>query len=358
MAPGSLSRWNGDVLLDIFSYVSARDLACAALTCRDWAPLARRLLYSRVSFDSQGPTSSLLVRTLRTCPHVRQLIRFLSICICPPVDDIALLDWMELLPKRSLQIFQITHLKMDNDALVELIFRCEAVRTASQLIATAFSITSEERLRICLGFPFLETFCAALPANLNILKLKSTAPAPKLKRLSIRIDRYSPLVVHLITVFGPSLERLDIDMVAGGINQDAGTALTTALSSQARNIRELSIRSRYATAPFFDDLVQNLPSLLRVYCGPGTYTNFLFERLPLGLHTLQLEDAGRSPFKFHDDLLGMIHRTRKSEGKLSTIQILIRRDASEFRALAAACQCADIHFTVYYAEEPSPYFLE
>lgn len=91
-------RWNADVLEGMLNQAGAGDLYAAALVCRDWAIAARSALYRSLEYNTSRPNMPLLDRTLRSCPHLRVLVRFLAITMTVPSTlNTAGLDWLELL---------------------------------------------------------------------------------------------------------------------------------------------------------------------------------------------------------------------------------------------------------------------
>ncbi|KAI0373382.1 hypothetical protein BV20DRAFT_962514 [Pilatotrama ljubarskyi] len=92
----------------IFSYLDGKTLRSCALTCRRWAPSAQYILFRHAKVDSLGSARRLLC-ALRESPHLRDLVKELTICgrlkdtvkswISGDIDLVALIPSPALLPR-------------------------------------------------------------------------------------------------------------------------------------------------------------------------------------------------------------------------------------------------------------------
>ncbi|KAL6301178.1 hypothetical protein BKA93DRAFT_490055 [Sparassis latifolia] len=340
----SASRWNEDVLYHIFSSALSQDLLQAALVCRDWSPTARRLLYSRIFFDSDAPNASALARTLRTCPHLRKFVRFLSVTSGLSTRDATIFDWLELIPEHGLREVTVKLLGR-NDQFAQLVLQSPAVRTTPSLIIRGFFATSPEILCSCLELPSLERISFHLQREWGPIALNPTA---KLRRLSIGAYRYYYTIGHLLAVFGPHLDHIDIDITGTGVSEDEVEDLVILLPLHAGRIRTLAFQSyQLPFAPFIDDLVERLPCLLHLHCGYGSYSSALFDQLPHRLRTLQLDGNHRHPFPAQD-IIRAIDRVGAGKSELEALSVVVQCHGhhNELTDVAHSCERNGVSFRI------------
>ena len=77
---------NEDVLREITALLSKPDLAAVAQVYHSWLPSAQYALYRYIDFDTYKPRAVALSNTLSKSPHLRTLVRDLSISHLPPAD--------------------------------------------------------------------------------------------------------------------------------------------------------------------------------------------------------------------------------------------------------------------------------
>ncbi|KAI0038196.1 hypothetical protein FA95DRAFT_1613564 [Auriscalpium vulgare] len=144
-------------------------LCACALVCRAWTPIAQRLLFRRVpsadpDFDGRDKLP-LLMRTLRTSPHLAAAVRsiFLSVFLANATSDISAdVELLELCP--HIQNVRVQDL-LDGYAMFSAL---EARLRAIQLRPVALRVWGE--------FSFVALFLRAWP-NIRVLDLVGATPS-------------------------------------------------------------------------------------------------------------------------------------------------------------------------------------
>jgi hypothetical protein len=281
--PSSAQRCNEDVLLDILKHLFRLDLAKAALVCQSWLSAARSQLYHRINFDLQSPYVSRLARTLRTCEHLRQLVRHVKLhreWLGPTYY--AELTWIRLLPEHSLLSVEFaffSELYRLDDVLTY-----PAIRTASQIIIRSANFTTSARLSAVLNMPGMTSLSVVTgPSHPEI---KRTL---KLRRLTMLTMGLPDIVCNIVKAIDPcsTLDRFDL-VTTDVLDKENISSLLSILEPHLPSLKHLYLASRVqlSDAPFMDDLVASLPSLETVYCGYGSYTSNLLLRLPRSVRSL------------------------------------------------------------------------
>ncbi|GBE83347.1 hypothetical protein SCP_0503950 [Sparassis crispa] len=203
-------------------------------------------------------------------------------------------------------------------------------------------------LRRCLELPSLEWFSFHLRREWGPVTLGAI---PKLRRLSIGAYQYYSTIGHLLTILGPQLDHIDLDISGSGLAQDEIEQLVMVIQRHASRVRTLAIQSYHIpSTPFIDDLVAHLPCLLHLHCGYGSYSNAIFDRLPRGLRTLQLEGTYRHPFPVQD-AIKVLDRVRQGQSELDALSVVVQSDHAELADLASACTRSEVRFRVLKLEK-------
>ena len=102
-------RFNDDIMFEIYSYLDPPDAARAGRVCTQWNVHSARAAYSHIYLHSASPSALPLSRTLGTYPHLRTLVRHLTIVHCHSTEDsteslmLALYGWLMELPAGALR---------------------------------------------------------------------------------------------------------------------------------------------------------------------------------------------------------------------------------------------------------------
>lgn len=339
-------RCNEHVLLEIFEQLAPKDLAVAALVCDTWLTPARSLLYRSLHVNTVTPKGVQLCSTLRSSAYIRSCIRHLAI-FHPYAYNNGLLDWVALLPQRSL--VSINFERMPSNAGQVPLLQYPAVCTASQITIMwpDFVIVSPQCLVTILSFPFLESFTILLRSV--PLRLSTTL---RLKRLSLGVvaEAQPPLLVEIFRAMeSQTLERLDL--LLSSLRVEHVAWLTDILRPQFPSLRHLAIRTldHTRTAPIFDDLITSLPSLQTLTCGRGTYSTRIFPLLPSGIHSLTFGSGDNEPFPREELSDAIVRLSGISGNRLQRLVIGRHRSYPNlvyFRDISSLCSSLNISFTV------------
>ncbi|OCH94611.1 hypothetical protein OBBRIDRAFT_101775 [Obba rivulosa] len=201
-------QYNFDVLECILHHLPQHDLHNTSLVCREWALASRRPLYARLKFDSDDQSTSLLARTLRTCPHLRSLVHFVELQISIHDGDPAVFDWLHLIQEGNVTELIVYQCAFGKD-FTTFILSSPFVRSVRHLEGRSDFIHTKEHLYGCLTIPNLESLSLYVPDDLDII-LPVTVPR-KLTHLSVSSYAFPFSTIPLLAAVGPQLQQFDLD---------------------------------------------------------------------------------------------------------------------------------------------------
>ncbi|OCH84904.1 hypothetical protein OBBRIDRAFT_891512 [Obba rivulosa] len=162
-------RLDFDVLECVLYHAQKKDLYAAALVCREWAFAARRPLYAYVTHDTCHESALLLARTMRTCPHLRPLMRSFELIIDVDDEDSSELDWLHLMPEGGVRELSVIQFSWDND-FTTTILQSPFVKSIRRLKGKSDFVQTKEHLFRCLALPHLEHLSVYVPGELEIME--------------------------------------------------------------------------------------------------------------------------------------------------------------------------------------------
>ena len=226
---GSAAQFcNGDVLLDLFPYLSEGDLAHAALVCRTWSAPARMTLYNTIAFDSSSPRATQLAWTLRTRPELRELVRHLI--YTSHHGDPEPPDWLALLPEGGLST-----LNWGCDGTPGHpggILYLPAVRAVSKLVLhiNPWSKTEDvwNAVQDVMHSPFLRSLSVG-----PFIATRVSFPSG-LRRFSVCTDTYTEQIKRVVTDPNTQLERFDARIDGPGCLRDSHALMQDLRRCQSR----------------------------------------------------------------------------------------------------------------------------
>jgi hypothetical protein len=338
---------NEDVLLEILAGLSPQNLAACASLCRSWLPAARTMLYRHIEFNSVLPSAYSLEYTLRTHPHLRNLIRHLVISHPHDTNDY-LLGWIALLPENSLLSIRLDRMPQERESPFAVL-EYPAVRTVRQVVITqhtSYLLHKPERLSTILSYSCLTSLTLAIPKSLPLTLSRSL----QLSRLSIGLfyEESPEMLVRLLRTIETPLERLDVVM---RLFTEAGTGrLVDGLQPHLPHLKRFGIRAAdpSQTVPAMDVLICSLPSLRVLACGRNIYTATLFKHLPSSLHTLMLESRDNDAFPV-DAMCREVTRLCREHGALRRLTIGRQPSfpaARYFQELRSICMAHGVSFRI------------
>ncbi|KAI0696883.1 hypothetical protein C8T65DRAFT_663108 [Cerioporus squamosus] len=346
-----------DVLYHIFENVGEqdnrlRDWATAALVCRSWTrPVQAAMYNSFVFYASQIHDVQWegFVHSLQAYPHLRSLLRHLTIWQSGnPAGEQFM--WMGLLPEDTLQILQYSW--RQHKPLLS-IFDIPAVRTITQLDITG-EITPAIA-KICLAFPFLQTLSVTFYKSTEVSndwELEVTL-SPSLKHLVLIMHDHNVFAHRLLAACAPQLSTLALFPPSNSMH-DHGAALADTLLTRTGQLTELSLcgpRGWSPTRPFMNHLVLQNPTLERLCCLQGTYSEQLFQCLPARLRVLELA-TGAAPYPYERALLEYIARVGQWGLSLRRLCLrMSRKDEEPWAYIADSCKKSGVEFCVDVYQE-------
>jgi len=342
-------RYNFDVLDCILHHLPIHDLPSAALVGNEWALATRRPLYARITFDTDLRSAPLLARTLRSSPHLRPLVRHLSLLINLEADDTTPFDWLQSMPDGSVHELYVGQISFDID-FTTFILQSPIAQSVRCLKGRGDFIQTNEHLRRCLALPRLERLSLYVPYKLDILAPISLPP--RLTRVSLMAHSYTPFIVRFLALVGSHLEQFDLDTALDALENHHIPPFLTALERHARQLRRLTIQSKSGPAvPYLDCVSRLLPSLEYLHVGLNTFSSALFADIPRRLRHLRLEHYYTLPFPF-TKAEEIIMRAGRAESSLQSLAIFVRGgefDDTPFARLGVICrECGiDFNFTKY-----------
>lgn len=340
----SCSQLNRDILDAVFAYGPLDvTLSSAALVCRMWAEPAQAALYRELCFFplDNRPRDQLLARTMRTCPHLRRLVRRLSlITLWTHAPMLELCDWIQLLPSHGLREFQWTWIRGHIfPALVESPAICTVHR-----IQLRGRFYSTDKLQPVLELPHLASLSLELSGQEQgeILPVASS----RLTSLSVYFSvEYGAVFDRLLAAIGSQLIALEVTHKIC-YDVDDGRALVSAIESYCPNLRRLSLTATFMgnnSYPVLDHLIYRYDELEHLCCSDGTYTSALFERLPSTINSLEIYLCS-DPFYYEAALLKYIAYAPTGRNGLATIAITSKGHRSRYQSVIDACRARGIQF--------------
>ena len=283
-----LPRLHTDILWDIIPELCAADLASAARISKEWLPIARSCLYNRIALRATFTVSYQIAGILRSCEHLRSLIRHLSI-ECPSVGDsgpwfeLLLGGWITLLPEHSLVSVELR--SFHNRTTLDTLLGYPAVSTARHVILHAEVGITQPRLAKLLQNPHLRglsLFNHELPVPIDYLSLT---------RLSIAISHPSATLPAFLDALESPTQLRHFDLQVQDLAPHEATSVLGALKRHCKSLKHFSLVAleKLSEEPFMDDFVSSLSSAEYVCCAYGTYTvQGLLPRLSPSVRSLVL----------------------------------------------------------------------
>ncbi|OCH92873.1 hypothetical protein OBBRIDRAFT_885990 [Obba rivulosa] len=338
-------RLNFDVLHYVVRELPTQDLCAAALVCREWARATQAPLYANVHLDTSLSNAPLLSRTMSTCPHLRPLVRSLTVTIGIDTRDTALVDWLRLLPEDTVREFKIRQLIYEED-FATFILQSPFLRSIRRFECGGVFLRRGEHLENCFMLPQVRTLLLYVSHHVDDIHTISIPPA--LTRLSLTLYHYSPIPVRLLTSVGRQLERLDLDLGNAMLDNDQIDGLLRALEQYTHRLRHLTIRAlARPETPYLDSIGRLIPSLEYLHLGIASFGPALFDHLPPNLRTLRLEDDYRWDFPL-DELEDFVLRVGRGESQCRSITIFFVGydfcDMSPYMDLANVCRGCGVEF--------------
>ncbi|KAH9858005.1 hypothetical protein C2E23DRAFT_158889 [Lenzites betulinus] len=330
-----------DLLHQVFEHVHhPRALAHAAIVCRGWTIPAQSALYRELEYSplACSPREALLARTMRTRPHLRSLVRRLSLVTVwthSPTPDLC--DWIGCIPADRLQDFRWT---WDRGHLLPSVLETPAMRGTRhvELKGNIYSISSIQPI---LDLPYLQSLALELKGDENGF-LVGDAPL-RLRHLRLLAHQGpSSAMDTLLSVVGPQLESLRLTSKLGD-DPESDACLVSCITTHCPNLRQLDIEGLAPPkipVPIVDQLVQNYRSLEHLRCTEGVFTSALFQAIPPGLQSLRL------PFVLAHEtlLLRLLKDVHHGLDNLVTLQLTGDGDALALESIVDACRARGVVF--------------
>ncbi|OCH84901.1 hypothetical protein OBBRIDRAFT_798679 [Obba rivulosa] len=336
---------NADVLHCILRELPMQDLHATVLVCRQWAWVTQTSLYSSVSLDTTLKNAPLLARTMSTCPHLRPLVRSLTVMIGADTRDTTLVDWLHLLPEHTICEFKVKQIACQED-FASFIFQSPFLRSVRRFQGEGVFLRKSEHLESCFMLPHVRGISLFL--SHRIYEIHTISTPPTLTRLSLILYEYLPTTIRLLSAVGCQLEHLDLDMGNRIMGEDETGELLHALEKYAHRLRHLTLRGlAIPEAPYLDPIGRHIPSLEYLHLGIGTFESTLFDNLPPNLRTLRLEGDYRVDFPL-DELEDFILRVGRGESQCRSITIFFVGihfcDMSSYNDLSEVCHRCGVDF--------------
>ncbi|OCH92866.1 hypothetical protein OBBRIDRAFT_833141 [Obba rivulosa] len=219
-------------------------------------------------------SAPVLARTLRMCPHIRQLVQLLELQISFHENDTAAFDWLHLMPDGNVAGLIVYHCALDRD-FTTFILQAPFIHSVRQ----GDFIQTKEHLYECLTIPHLENLSVYLSEGLEVIQPVSMLP--KLKHLSLVSYEFPVSAIPLLVAVGAHLERFDLD---SGEYPPVGKEIpefVAALKNHAHQRGALTIRSEHCpSVPYADHMANVIPSLEYLHLGYKTFSSALYLDLP------------------------------------------------------------------------------
>ncbi len=325
--------------------------ASAALVCRQWTFPAQSALYSRVfmtimSNPARNARAILFARTMHSAPHLRALLRHFSLT----VKGVAtlpneLVDWMCHVPEGSLLGLEFS-LENREQPAQQVFYSAPAIRSVREL--TLRGHHPRELLNAIGALPRLEKLTVQFD---DLVKKVDTwagvdvtlPPAVRTVRIDACTDRYLAASINAMRRAASSPHVLVLKLrIASPVVRAGGAAIAQALLAATPNLRELRLWSvSWAPGiPFMDELVLRAPSLERLDCVLGTFSDDLFVRLPATLKHLSLTLWDAEFFPHEAGLAHLLQRVGQGGMALTSIEVHAKSAAlqNQLAGLASACR--------------------
>lgn len=198
-----------EVMTSILSFAgntsSPRALARAALVCKDWLPAATYTLYTSLAIASGEPK---LARTLWNGPHLRELVRRLSIRLLfmfVPEDAVSLLGWIRTLPATPGLLALEIHVDFPvaAEALGDILITSWACRAVTSLTLhgavprlPAFPLQTLVLHHVTHGMPFVQGLVLHAAPEVVRLEMRDVLHAPALAALLPDLVSLRHLAIH------------------------------------------------------------------------------------------------------------------------------------------------------------------
>ncbi|KAI0696884.1 hypothetical protein C8T65DRAFT_698290 [Cerioporus squamosus] len=352
---------NDDILLESFDYVCPardrdatdnRNLAAAALVCHGWTRAAQVALYAgsilvkldnvqyvdrRPDFDwQQASMSSLFVRTMRTCPHLRPLVRDITLQVATHVDKFTDKDigWLRLLPPNGLRKFHCfwytRWIPFQPSVLL-----APAVLTARQVRLHSFRKVPVSSVMSLKGATSLQLEVVTSDVHLDRSHEIAFESCPPVSHLTLNMHDY-PGHCQCLAALAPGLQSFTA--VGAWFTYDyLARPVGETIARYASDVKELVLCAdwigqwRYAynradfrcAYPFLDDLATRKPKFLEhLVAPPRSCTEVFFQHLPPTLRILEFVLQDEKPFPFERFLRGALIRVRDESISMAMEKIL------------------------------------
>ncbi|RDX50592.1 hypothetical protein OH76DRAFT_1402653 [Lentinus brumalis] len=342
------------------------EYAAAALVARRWTPTAQKALYRSITFQVYGDLESpgqQLVETLKRHPHLRGLVRQISIHASTPQE----LDWMDLFPENSLQNF--TYSGAFSPALIQK----DAIRTVSHL--TTHGPMDAAGLQACFELPLMETLELDLtdwdPRMASGVTVDASR-ARNLKHLYIHIQCIcQPIVNAMLAGLAHQLRSLHIhvspcaklDSTEGNWAEDfvghvhRGANLSRVVfsgfpeSHAAFSVRNMAEQTQ-RVQPFLNGIAQQ-SALDHLGCIGGLYTEELFRTLPHTVKALEFYVDEETLFGCEGALLDLLGRIKEDGLSLRRVSFFAAKERRTwFEAIEAVCKENGVEFVFFPVVTP------
>ncbi|KAI1791984.1 hypothetical protein LXA43DRAFT_370599 [Ganoderma leucocontextum] len=332
--------------------------AAAALVCRQWTFPAQSALYSRVfitimSNPERNARAILFARTMHSAPHLRALLRHFSLTVKGVATlQNELVDWVRHVPEGSLVGLESSLEHREQPAAQQALYSAPAIRGVREL--TLRGHHPRELLNAIGTFPNLENLTVQFD---DLVKKVDTwagvelalPPAVRTVRIDACTDRYLVASVNLMrrAASAPHVQAIRL-RIAGPVVHAGAAAIAQALLAVTPNLRELRLWSVSWSPgiPFMDELVLRAPSLERLDCVLGTFTDDFFFRLPATLKRLSLMLWEAESFPYEAGLAHLLRRVGQGGMALTYIEVYAKSAVlrSQLAGLASACHENGVKF--------------
>ena len=344
-----------DVLYRIFEVVAEHtsrfpDWAAAALVCRTWTRPAQVAMYNTFTFymsKFSNPRWDGFILSMETYTHLRPFLRHLTLwSFSDTVEERT--KWMKLLPEHGLQTFQYSWCQ---HRPLPSVLDIPCVRTVTQLNLRGHMTT--KMMKACCECRFLQTLCITFyDPLLDDSEVELTPPSSLKHLVAIMLYANIPSAYSLIVACAPQLSTFALHAPLSSMQRHraslAHTLLTRTSLLTEFTLIDLSPSNLVLepAQPLTDELVLRNPSLERVHCPEGTYSEQFFQRLPATLRVLELA-LGRAPYSYEPALLQYILRV--GEEGLGLRRLCLRFwsvNEEPWKNIAEACEKSGVEFCV------------
>lgn len=347
---------NEDILAEILEGLANADLASAALVCREWLPQARWMLYHELHFDTGSAAAPQLRETLISSPEIRGLVRCIHLRhALSKTGSITLLDWIGLLPENSLQLAETRMLSFKPGDEVAIPFtQYPAIRSAPYLSLRCASFCTVDRLNQIFAYRNVERLSLGVlhKPEEEVLQLSPDC-LPKLKRLSLTIYEYGPLVSQILqSVYSPLEE---FNFLALTLYEADVAALSKDVQRHLPSLRSASFMFHYLPhSPFLDSIVPSMVNLETLACGFGTHTAQIIDWVASPLASFTTTSSPRKPFPSDEYADKIEQGALPALGRFTVLDTVHYRQAAACASLSQACARRHILFKTIDKEPIDP----